>query len=362
MSDEITRVDRESKDMPSSSGITCIICVCDEEDLLVDCLASIRWVDEILIIDCDASEKARRIFGPLAGRVLQWPRPAYADLIRDRAAAEASFSWILWLDPDERVSETLGHELRHIAKHDLADNVRVPLDTEMFGCMINHAGWGGGSKMRFYKREFVTWPAEVHSGAVVAGRSVKLDRSNGKRIMHINYTSIEQFVEKLNRYTTGEAARLDGPVSFRGTPYAIQDAFVHRFIDLEGYRDGEVGLHLANLMTAYAAATHAKTWQAGNHRQASAMKMEQSLVLRGVTGHWLLTTRLFFRRIREIARKKPEMFPKRGESLLLRICLKITTVWLRVVELVLTRRLVNEADKEWNSLQLHRGNEANERQ
>jgi glycosyltransferase involved in cell wall biosynthesis len=244
-------------------SISVVVHVCEDVDYIEDCLKSVEWADEIVIIDQESNDGSIDICRGHTDRIFPHTRVPVVELARDFGISKATGDMVLVLDPDERVTPELRLTLLGLAEKGDADGYALPRVNLMFGREIRHTGWGGDRHLRFFRRGAVKWPATVHSVPEVSGSTKVLNRSQGC-IVHINYTSIAQFVEKLNRYTGLEADRLrrEGrPFSWLKLFYQPGKEFLNRYIRHKGYRDGLVGLILSMMMVAYTLVTYVKLWE-----------------------------------------------------------------------------------------------------
>jgi len=243
--------------------ISAVIHVFNERDFIEPCLKSLGWVDEIVIIDQGGSDGGIEICKSYTQRIVPHPPVPVVEMARNFGIEQASGDWILVLDPDERVSGKLASTLRDVSESSSADAYSLARSTWIFGREIRHTGWNSDSQVRFFKRGKVRWPQQVHSLPEIAGVVASIDASQGC-IVHENYVSLTQFLDKLNRYTTDEALRLrreNRPFHFLKLFYQPAREFFSRFIKCKGYKDGFVGFLLSLLMAFYWQMTYMKLWE-----------------------------------------------------------------------------------------------------
>lgn len=244
-------------------SISVVIHTCDESRYIEDCLKSVAWADEIVIIDMESTDGTVEICRQFTGRIFTHERLPTADSARNFGLSKASCDWILTVDPDERVSPELRKLLPELAAGGDADGYVLPFRTWMFGREIKHTGWGQDEHLRFFRRGTVDFPGHVHLQPTINGQVKKITREAGC-IEHINYESVSQFIEKLNRYTGLEAGRLkeEGrPFHWLKLFYQPGKEFVRRYVSFAGYKDGLVGLILSLLMGFYTHVTYVKLWE-----------------------------------------------------------------------------------------------------
>lgn len=243
--------------------VSVVIHAFNEEAYIEPCLQSVDWADEIVIIDLGSTDGTVEICRRYTDRILTHPRVEVVELARAFGLEKATGDWTLVLDPDERVCGGLGEYLRSIAGGNNADACILPFETWMFGRRISHSGWAEDEHVRFFRTRKVTWPAVVHSVPQVDGPVLRVGREHGF-IRHENYVSIAHFIDKLNRYTTQEAARLRAEgrrFHWLKLFYQPTKDFLHRYFMLGGWRSGIVGLILPLMMAFYVQVSYIKLWE-----------------------------------------------------------------------------------------------------
>src|SRR5512144_329288 len=83
----------------------------NEEQNIVECLESVRWADELIVVDSGSSDRTVELAHAFPARVMQMPWRGYGATKND-ALQHATGDWILWLDADERVTPELAAEIR----------------------------------------------------------------------------------------------------------------------------------------------------------------------------------------------------------------------------------------------------------
>ncbi len=252
------------------STLSVVINVYNEGHLLADCLESVCWADEIVITDMHSTDNSAEVYRPYAHKVVMINWEPVADKVHNIGFAHATGDWVLKLDPDERVSPALARQIQAwIASPATSAAYRLPFKDYMFGKWIRYTGWQGNREIgliRLFRRSQVTWRAEVHSQPVIDGEvgAIRYDAALDNAIEHINYASIAQFVEKLNRYTSAEAEkRLAEGKTFRWPKLLYHPLvdFWRRYVSGTGYRDGMHGFVLSVLMAFYAELILIKMWE-----------------------------------------------------------------------------------------------------
>ncbi len=247
-----------------------VLNIYNEADLLPACLDSVRWADEIVVTDMGSTDEGAAICRRYGATVLSIRHEGVVEGARNLALGHATCDWLLVLDPDERVLAALAEQIRTIVSAGGPHAAyRLPFKDHIFGRWVRYTGWQGNREtglIRLFKKSAVTWRAEVHSQPVIDGTvgSITYDPDLDNAVEHINYTSVSQFMEKLNRYTSGEAEKRRAA----GKRFGWYKLFYHPLVDFwrryvsgQGFRDGMHGLILSILMAIYAEVILVKMWE-----------------------------------------------------------------------------------------------------
>ena len=135
----------------------------------------------------------------------------------------------------------------------------------MFGAPINHTGWNATEdcQARFFRKDSLIITGDIHRflHPVPGARIRAIPEVTGCSLVHFNYASMSQFIEKLNRYTTIEAEGAFGRHQNMSSRNALGSAlgeWYYRYVKKRGYRDGWRGFFLALSMAFYRLAVAAK--------------------------------------------------------------------------------------------------------
>jgi glycosyltransferase involved in cell wall biosynthesis len=257
--------------LPTITGA--VICK-DEARHIADCLASLAWVDDLLVVDSFSTDETLAIARRFTDRIYQHPFENYSKQ-RNVALDLATGEWVLFVDADERVSPALAAEVRRVLTAGdphppfVWEGVGggagpragywIPRRNVIFGRWIQHAGWYPDYQLRLLRRDAARFDEtrHVHEVATVQGSTGRLTEP----LTHINYERLGEFLAKQARYAELEAATLHRRgVQPRARSFVTQPAreFIRRYITLHGYRDGAHGLLLASLMAVFTFVTYVK--------------------------------------------------------------------------------------------------------
>ncbi len=241
--------------------LSAIVLTLDEEHNIAECLASLAWADELLVLDSFSADRTVEIAREQGARVEQRRFVNWADQ-RQAAMTMAGNPWVFFVDADERATPALAAEVREVIQSQEYAGYWVPRHNYIFGKLMRHTGWWPDYQPRLLNVSRCRWDPErpVHELVIFDGPDGHLTNP----LVHYNYTSLRQFLHKQERYTDIAARKLyeDGKRarlrSFVGQPAR---EFVRRFLTLQGYRDGRHGLVLSLLLAYYAGRTYLKLWR-----------------------------------------------------------------------------------------------------
>ncbi|MGO8790788.1 MAG: glycosyltransferase family 2 protein [Terriglobia bacterium] len=248
------------------SRVSVVINTLNEEKNLPFALRSVQsWVDEIVVVDMYSDDKTVEIAREFGAKVFSHERVGFADPARAFALEQASGDWILLLDADEMVPLPLSRTLLSIACGGSADAVRIPRLNYMLGAPLMHTSCGPDqdTHFRFFKKHHVRTTSTVHNylHVVPGSRALTLRFEPGLALVHFTYLDSQQFIERLNRYTSIEAQQAferGERITPVGTLVKAAKHLVGRYIKGRGFQDGWRGLYISLFYSFYKIVTAAK--------------------------------------------------------------------------------------------------------
>jgi glycosyltransferase involved in cell wall biosynthesis len=245
--------------------ISAVLTVRNEEKKIKDCLESVKWTDEIIVVDDSSTDKTSQIARQYTKNVYKHKSVGYVEPVRNFAISKATGEWILILDADERVSKSLAKKLQEISHLEAKANVvTIPRKNIIFGKWIQHTGWWPDHQVRFFRKGSLIMPDQIHSKPVVNGELLQLDAKPEYSLTHFHYESISEFLIRMNRYTDIEVKEfMESGKEFLWTDIISKpfNEFLSRFFARSGYRDGLHGLVLAFLQSVSMLILTLKIWE-----------------------------------------------------------------------------------------------------
>lgn len=184
--------------------ISAIIICKNEETRIRRCLESIKWVDEIVIVDSGSTDDTLKIAGEFTDKIyenLDWQGFGLQKRI---AEDKASNDWVLAIDADEVLSEELQQEIKSVSE-DSNDVFRLNRLTHFCGRFIKHSGWYPDRIVRIYnKKKYRYNDSFVHESVNCKGAKI-IDLKGA--FYHFTFNNLEDYVDKRNRYAQAWAKR-----------------------------------------------------------------------------------------------------------------------------------------------------------
>jgi glycosyltransferase involved in cell wall biosynthesis len=226
--------------------ISAIIITQNEELSIAECLISLSWVDEIVVLDSGSTDKTKEIcelHGAKFFTSTDWPGFGAQ---KNRALNLASGEWIISIDADERITSDLKNEIILNIKNNFTDTAfLIPRKSSFCGKFIKYSGWCPDYVLRLFPKKGSSFSCDiVHEKVLFNGKIKKINNP----LIHNTYVSLEEALEKMNRYSTeGAKGYLSNnkKSSLKMSISAGIWAFIRTYFLKLGFLDGRMGLVLA---------------------------------------------------------------------------------------------------------------------
>lgn len=238
--------------------ISAAIIALNEQRNLPRAIESLRCCDEVVVVDCGSNDRTVEIAAKLGARIVETHWRGYAAQ-KNFAADACAHRWVLSLDADEALSETLEAEIWQIKKHGPQhDAYTMPRLAQYLGRWILHSGWYPDRKVRLYDREKARWVGEyVHESVKVNGSVGHLESN----LLHFTCDSLSEHLKTMDRYTTLAAEQVVAEKRPVGWPQLLLEpiwTFWRTYLLRQGFRDGLEGLAIAHMAALYTFLKYAK--------------------------------------------------------------------------------------------------------
>ena len=227
-----------------------------------DTLESVKWANEILVVDSFSADETLNICREYGARILQHGYVNSASQ-KNWALQHCQCEWVLQIDSDETLEPGSREEIENAIAAAPPDVhlFRIPRKNHMLGRWIRHGGNFPDYQTRLFRREKGQWnDREVHAHVAVSGQVGTLSHA----ILHNNMPHIGKELRNFDRYTRYEADQLHKQAKhFRWHDLIIRPwgVFFHRYLWLQGFRDGWRGFIYSALMAMYVFTSRAKLWE-----------------------------------------------------------------------------------------------------
>ncbi len=233
--------------------LAAIILTFNEAENVVDCIETLRFAHPIIVFDSESTDDTADWALTAGAQVITRAFDNYAN--QRNAALEAVggvADWVLFVDADERVPRALAEEIRESLEYPGYAGFRIPRDNYIFGKLTRGAGWYPDYQTRLLRVGAAQYdPArQVHELVVLDGKEGTLKNA----LIHYNYRSLAQFIQKQERYSAYDARMLfEQGIRPKWRNFILQPLrqFWWRFVTLKGYIDGLHGLRLSLLLAWY---------------------------------------------------------------------------------------------------------------
>lgn len=290
--------------------LSVVINTLNEEENIERAIKSVQFASEIVVCDMYSDDNTAVIAKKLGAKIIFHKRVGFVEPARNFAISKAINEWILILDADEEIPESLAERIKGLVdKPIVASFVEIPRKNIIFNKWMQASFWWPDYNVRLFKKDTVVWSNKIHSKPKTTGQGLTLPAEERWAITHINYRSISQFVERMNRYSDIQAKEL----KVQGVKFSWQDLiakplgeFLSRFFSNRGFEDGIHGLALSLLQSASFLLVYLKLWQMEEFNQENLQLDEIKQEFKKAAGeinYWIKFSRLSANPIKKLLQK-----------------------------------------------------------
>ena len=227
--------------MPAKLSVTII--TKNEQHNIERCLKSVRWADEIVVVDDGSTDRTPEICRQYTTKVIHSDWLGFG-LLKQLAVNSAIHDWIFSIDSDEEVSELLKNKILNILENPQLNGFRIKRDSFYLGKKIRHCGWDRDYQLRLFNRKFGNFnDKQVHESVSISGTVGRIEEP----MFHYTYPTVQSHIEKMNRYselglellTKKKKTASIGSSVVRGLAKFFKMYFLQR-----GFLDGKIGFVL----------------------------------------------------------------------------------------------------------------------
>ena len=240
--------------------LSVIIITLNEASNIDACLESVKWADDVLVVDSGSTDGTADLARAKGARVVVRDWPGYAEQ-KNFAAGAAAHDWILSVDADERVTPDLRQQIQQrLAAEPAEAGFRMPRVTWHLGRWIRTTDWYPDYQLRLYDRRRAAWASRpVHESVSATGPVGRLTSD----LQHFAYRDLQHHFATMDRYTTLAAqdmraqGRRAGVFDLTMHPWA---AFMRNYVLRRGFMDGTAGFVVSTMNAYYVFLKFAKLW------------------------------------------------------------------------------------------------------
>ncbi|MDI6892748.1 MAG: glycosyltransferase family 2 protein [Actinomycetota bacterium] len=242
--------------------LSAVVITKDEKENIGDCLSTLDWVDEIVIVDSHSSDGTVEICRKFTDKVFSPADGGGYPQAKNYGIERASGEWILSLDADERVTPELKEEIEDKLMSEVAfDGYYIPRKNFLGDRWVRYGDQYPDYQLRLFRKDRGRFESRrVHERVQMNGKVGYLDNP----LLHYTYKDLSDFLRRIDRYTTLEAQEM---VS-EGTRFRLYrlllspiKQFFRVYFFKRGYKEGSLGLILGAFAAYYAFLKHVKLWE-----------------------------------------------------------------------------------------------------
>jgi len=239
--------------------ISVIIIALNEESRIKDCLESVSWADEIVVVDTGSADSTPAICGKYTDKIYHSEWLGFGPL-KNFASSKTSNEWLLNVDADERVSEELRDEILSLPDSPPEAAYSICFHNFFMGRRLRFGGLGGERHTRLFRKSAAGFGDEaVHEAVAVRGSTGRLKG----RIEHRSYRDLSAYFQKFNLYTSMIAREkfIHGKKFPVSAFFRIPCEFTVRYFFKLGFLDGVPGFIYASISAFYAGVKYFKLYE-----------------------------------------------------------------------------------------------------
>ncbi len=247
--------------------ISAVVITLNESRNIEDCLNSLSFVDEIIVVDSGSTDRTVELARKFTDNVFSIPWQGYADA-KNFGIDHAAHDWILSIDADERVSSELRSAIcSALSPDDLPAGFRMRRRTWYIDRWISGCGWYPDWNIRLFDRRKARFNAvSIHEKVVTSGEIRSLEGD----ILHYSYSEISDHLKRIDKYTgliAEQWVRRNRRPGVGKMIFRPVWEFFRKYILQGGFKDGITGCIVCGLHAHYVFLKYAKTYELFHKRE-----------------------------------------------------------------------------------------------
>lgn len=240
--------------------ISGIVIARNAENVIADCLDSLSFCDEIIVVDNKSEDRTREIAAKMGAKVVEHSSESFSEL-RNVGMKKAQGEWILYADTDERISKELAENIKNKIIND--DNNFSTFKIQRKNFYFGNHEWPYIERLErmFRKDKLVGWYGELHESPKVNGNIGLLEGY----LLHYTHRDLTSMVNKTIKWSKVEARlrfQAGHPkMTWWRFPRVMMTAFLDSYIRQGGWKVGTVGLIESMYQSFSIFVTYARLWE-----------------------------------------------------------------------------------------------------
>lgn len=233
--------------IPGAEKLSVIIITKNEEKNIARCLESVKFADEVILVDSGSTDKTCKIASEFKNTKIisaQW----IGYVANKKIALEhTTHDWVFWIDADEIAPAQIQQEWKTLIQnpffHEIA-GVDLARRTYFLGHWVRHSGWYPNRTIRFFNKNRAHFSENVLHESIVIKDGFKIGKFQTE-LLHYSYSSLYQYFDKMNRYGVWGAKEIIRKKKFVLLPQLILQplwTFIRFYFLKKGFLDGRIGL------------------------------------------------------------------------------------------------------------------------
>lgn len=241
--------------------VTAIIIARNEEKMIANCIETLRWCSEIIVLDTGSDDRTAELAERLGATVKKAKGTNFSDW-RNEAAQGIKTEWVLYIDADERVTPALAKTIQGRMLRPDYDAYKILRNNIHYGKWLQYGGWGNDWLLRLFRTSKLKgWVGQVHEHAEIVGRIGEIEEP----LVHLTHRSLFDGLRKSIEWTDVEARLFlqaghpkIGPL--RLIKVVLFD-FLQRLIFKRAWKDGVEGVIEAMIQSMNRFLVYVRLWE-----------------------------------------------------------------------------------------------------
>jgi (heptosyl)LPS beta-1,4-glucosyltransferase len=244
-----------------NNKITAIVIAKNEESMISSCLETLKWCDEILLIDNDSSDLTVQKAERFGVKIVSFKSKSFAE-IRTEALKKVTTPWLFYLDADERVTPDLAKKIKNTIENTEISAISIARKNIYYGKYFQYGGWQNDLVTRVFKKsDLQNWSGDIHESPNYSGKTTSISEP----IIHLSHRNVIDGLYKTAEWTQIEARLLYKSnikkVKLRTIFRKGLMEFLRRAFFKKGYKDGHEGFIEAIIQAINKILIYIQVWE-----------------------------------------------------------------------------------------------------